>query len=195
MSATESKAEFARRLGVHRGTITRAAQAGRLVLDHKGRVLVEESLQRWHATKGHRTDMQAEHAAKRGQGIPKAQADATTQPEEAQEGAQGGETGRTQYKAISLHYENSLIKLEMALRRRQRYALESIQREAHAMGNTVRAAVERMIDETAPRLAMISDPQARRAILLQETKRITRLVKQEQVRALRRLRNNRGSQS
>ena len=68
----ESKAAFARRLGVNKSTVTRAAEAGRIVLTPRGQVEVEKSLERWHATKGARSDVAARHAEKRGADIPEA---------------------------------------------------------------------------------------------------------------------------
>lgn len=69
-SLTESLAAFARRLGVHRSTVTRAAQAGRLALAPDGSVLIAQSLARWHATAAGRLDVADRHAAARGHHIP-----------------------------------------------------------------------------------------------------------------------------
>lgn len=66
----ESLAAFARRLGVHRSTVTRAAQAGRLALAPDGSVLIAPSLARWHATAAGRLDVADRHAAARGHHIP-----------------------------------------------------------------------------------------------------------------------------
>lgn len=201
---TETKAAFARRMGVVRSTITRAAKAGRLVLDHKGRVLVEESIKRWHDTKGPRTDMQAQHAARRGAEIPQAIPNPAPEAENGPQAATGSQTdpatdnnnategteaSRARYKAITLHYDNSLIKLEMALRRGHRYPLASVKREALNLGGTLRAAIERLIDETAPRLALRKDPAHRRQLLQAEVRRVIRTLKSEQMRALRRIRS------
>ena len=63
----ESLAAFARRLRVHRSTITRAAQAGRLHLTPDGRVLIAESLSSWQATLAGRLDVAERHAQAREQ--------------------------------------------------------------------------------------------------------------------------------
>ncbi|MGB3742465.1 MAG: hypothetical protein WA968_10450 [Castellaniella sp.] len=202
----ESKAAFARRLGVNKSTITRAAQAGRLVMQGD-QVNVEASLARWHATQGGRTDVAERFAAQRGQSIP----DVST-PYPAEENPTAGDSGplpdgvagglhaqpftqqadtgsadRTHYKALTLKFENETIKLEMALRRHMRYPLPSVRREAYGLGLALRASVERMVDQTAPRLAAAQTPE-RRALLVAECAALSRAMHTEFVRALRRLR-------
>src|SRR5574337_1226193 len=119
----ESRAAFARRLGVARSTITRAAQNGRLVLIGE-EIDVEASLARWHATAGARSDVAARHAAQRG---------------------------------------------------------------ALALGATLRSAIERLIDQTAPRLAVLPAAE-RQALLAAEIAPLRRLLRGEFPRALRRIR-------
>lgn len=65
----ESKADFARRKGWNKGTVTRAAQAGRIVLTEDGRVDVEASEARLMASRdpykdGVRERLERERAAK-----------------------------------------------------------------------------------------------------------------------------------
>src|SRR5574340_124396 len=155
----ESRAAFARRLGVARSTVTRAAQDGRLVLVGE-EIDVEASLARWHATAGARSDVAARHAAQRGAPLPGASQPQGKPAEAPQEAASGlelpetpSDTGRTRYKAMALHYENQAIKLQMALNRGRRHRLAAVKREALALGATLRSAIERLIDQTAPRLA------------------------------------------
>ncbi len=209
----ESKAAFARRIGVNKSTITRAAQAGRLVLDGE-MVDVEQSLARWHATQGGRTDVAARHAAQRGQAIPAlptpcaAQENAVAglydpgagmvagmvaaQPDAQPEGADtDGGIDRTAFKAMALRYENEAIKLEMALRRHLRYPLEDVRREAQALGMTLRAGVERLIDQTAPRLAAMTGTAEREALLRAEVAALGRAFRAEFKQSLRRLRQQR----
>lgn len=185
---TETKAEFARRIGVHKSNITRAAQAGRIVLDKRGRVLIDASLKRWHETKGGRTDVEDRHADQRGATVPHLHTveGAGAADREAPH-ADNGEA-RTRYKAIALQYENAQIKLEMALRRGQRFPLDSVKREAQGIGNTLRASVERLIDQTAPRLAVARSPAERRRLLDSETKKLRRIVKEAFPQAFRRMR-------
>lgn len=199
----ESRAAFARRLGVNKSTITRAFQAGRLVM--QGNLVdIEPSLARWHATKGGRDDVAERFAAQRGQDIPTqpypypAEESATAgdsgalppQPDAQPMGATGAGSGdRTHYKALTLRFENETIKLEMALRRHMRYPLPSVRREAYGLGLALRASVERMVDQTAPRLAAAQTPE-RRALLIAECHALSRAMHTEFVRALRRLRQS-----
>lgn len=200
---TETRAQFAARLGVHRSTITRAVEAGRLVLHENGHILVAPSLKRWHETKAGRTDMEARHAENRGAAIPEAdqsQKNATagraasrgrnsaaTEPLESTLEDTAGTPGRSAYKAMVLKYENDAIKLHMALRRGHRYPVEAIREEASAIGGTLRAAMERLIDQTAPRLAVLTDPAARLRLLQAECRTLARILKNEFHRAMRRL--------
>lgn len=201
----ETRAAFARRLGVHKSNVTRAAQAGRIVLVGD-LVDVEKSLERWHATQGGRTDVAARHAAQRGGEIPMAQA-ATENATVAQRGATVAQPapqpaidmpedvasdGRAKYKAMALKYENDAIKLEMALRHGKRYPLEAVKREAHSLGATLRAAIERVIDQTAPRLAVMKSEADRMALLQAECAKLARFIKGEFPRSLRRMRQEGG---
>lgn len=194
---TESRAQFAARLGVARSTITRAVQAGRLIQHENGHILVGPSIKRWHETKAGRTDMEAHHAENRGAAIPEAdisQKNATaarktakTRNNTATE-SETTETGsRTSYKGIVLKFENDLIKLEMALRRGQRYPIDHIKNEAVSIGGTLRAGLERLIDQAVPRLAMTTSPAIRLQILEKEARHLARLIKCEFPRALRRM--------
>lgn len=197
--STETRAAFARRIGVNKSTITRAAQAGRLVLTVDGLVQVEASLKRWNETKAGRTDVEARHAQNRGRVIPeaiqgeenatKAVSGATeAQPLEGGEGDVGEATWRTQYKAQAMDYENQAIRLEMDMRAGRRYPLEDARNEGHGLGATLRAAMERLIDQSAPRLAVVTDLTDRRRLLAAEIAKLRRLIKTDMPRTLRRLR-------
>lgn len=195
----ETKAAFARRLNWNRSTVTRAAQAGRLVLVG-GLVDVDPSLARLKATEGGRTDVAARHAAERGHGeqapIRAAEnaATAPTAPRSAENDAQAAPdadgAGRARYKAITLQFENQQIKLGMAMARGLRFARKDVSREAAALGAIVRSAVERVIDQTAPRLAVMTDGDRRRHLLGAELRSVRRALRAEFPRALRRLRSN-----
>lgn len=209
----ETRAAFARRIGVNKSTITRAAQAGRLVL-RDGLVDVEASLQRWHATAGGRSDVSERHAQQRGADIPQASTP-TAGPGNATAGHSGpyssgvadeqpaqpdaqpreetpADGSRTRYKTMVLRYENESIKLEMALRRGMRHPLPAVRREALGLGTALRAAVERMIDQTAPRLAAETDRAVRAALLRRECAAVARALRMEFLRSLRRLRQQGG---
>jgi hypothetical protein len=181
---TETQAEFARRLGVNRSTINRALAAGRLVKSDNGQILVEPSLKLWQQTQGHRTDMAEKHAEKRGQTVSVAPQRENVAPDIAE----GGESNRTRYKALLLHFENQSIKLEIALRRHARYPLEQIRHEATGLGAMLRASIERVIDQTAPRLAVASSKEERRRLLASELATLRRHLKAEFPAALRRMR-------
>lgn len=211
----ESKAAFARRLGVNKSTISRAAQAGRLVM-RGNQVDIEASLARWHATQGGRADVAERHAAQRGQTIPTMPAYGRM-PENAPAGVSGpvpgtvadtvaaqpdtqpdgndaaGGADRTAWKTMALSYENQTIKLEMALRRHRRYPLEDVRRESQALGMMLRAGVERLIDQTAPRLAATPDTADRDILLRTECLALARAFRTEFKRALRRLRQPKGT--
>lgn len=188
---TEIRSEFARRCGVNRATVTRWAEAGKLVLLSDGRIDVEASLQRLAEMRGGRGDVAARHAKKRGATIPAPHPGTENAPAAvlAQPAGEFDATGgRAKWQRLGLHYGNQQIKLDMALRRGLRYALADARREALGLGATVRAAVERLIDQTAPRLSVMDNPNDRRALLAREIARIRRMVRGELPRALRRLR-------
>lgn len=192
----ESKAAFARRIGINKSNVTRAAQAGRIVLTVDGRVDVEKSLVRWQATKGARDDVAARHAESRGADVALGQSEGENGTAGLKTGATTAavaqptaeSSGRMHYKTAVLHYENSSIKLEMALRRGLRYPRGLVKREALGMGSTVRAAMERIIDQTAPRLAVMTNDLDRRRLIEAELRRLRWMVKQELPRSLRRMR-------
>lgn len=197
----ETKAAFARRIGINKSNVTRAAQAGRIVLTPGGMVDVEKSVQRWYETKGGRDDVAARHAENRGavgQGQPPKAENGTAArftATAAQPAGDGNATGgdgntRTRYKAVAMQYENQSIKLEMALRRGLRYPLALVKREAFGIGSSLRAAVERVIDQCAPRLAVMTNDLDRRRLLDAELRRLRWMVKAELPRALRRMRGS-----
>lgn len=195
---TENMTAFAKRLGIHKSNITRAARAGRIIINKNGLVEVEASLKRWHETKGHRPDVAARHAAHRGAEIPTViQTDDrsttgriyTTDTQSVATALPDSE-GRTRHKADAMQYENQIIGIEMDLRRGKRYRVEDVKREAHGIGATLRAAMERLIDQTAPRLAVMTDEAERKKLLATELRRMQRLIKTDLPRALRRLRQS-----
>jgi phage terminase Nu1 subunit (DNA packaging protein) len=71
LATTATQSQFAGQLGCNKSHVTRLKQAGRLVLDDKGLVLVEASKARIAETEGGRDDVAARHAAEKGQEIKK----------------------------------------------------------------------------------------------------------------------------
>ena len=213
----ETPAAFARRLGVHKSTISRAISAGRLVLDG-GFLDVEVSLRLWQATKpGLRPDVLARHAAKRSPAIPEAlpagpaprgapetapaaaeDDDAATDLDRLLGGDEDGEGSPSaaaagsprlaDYTQALLAAQNALARLSIQIRTHKRYPADAIHDEAQALGATLRGALERLVDQTAPRLAVQRDLAARRALLVEQVKALGRTLRREMPRALRRLR-------
>lgn len=187
-------------------TVTRWGQDGKIVLVD-GRVDVAASLARLEELGvsklrpdvAHRHAEETAHAPQTAAPLPGAQPAPETPPKRngsATPGATdtdlgGLETGganKAKYKAAVLHFENALIKLGMQTARGQRYYLRPVKDEAQALGNTLRAAVERLIDQTAPRLAILSNHMDRGNLLRRELRDIKRLIDRENTQALRRLR-------
>lgn len=185
---TGDQAAFARWLGVNKSTVTRARRAGRLVMTPEGLVDFEASAARWHETKGARADVAARHAANRGAEVPKGQPAQKNAPAAPETPAPIDGTGRAGPQALRMRYENDLMKVEMALRRALRYDLAAVKREALGLGAMLRAGIERVIDQTAPRLAAAANDLERRRILEKETRRLRWVMKRELPRALRRMR-------
>lgn len=195
---SETPSAFARRLGINRSTVTRAIQAGRLHLV-EGLLDIESSLHRWADTKaGTRPDVAARHAAQR------QRAKETHPSEEISTGGRAAprssvseglpEEAGTQpyYVARRIAAQNNLVKLSMALRAYRRYPLESVRREAHALGGTLRDALDRMVDQTAPPLAVLSAPEDRQRLIERQIAAIRRIIRRELPRAMRRLRASQG---
>jgi hypothetical protein len=188
---TGNQQDLARHLGVNKSSVCRAVKAGRITAEADGSYDFAKCTAAWHAGAGGRTDVAARHAAQRGAAIPKPQANAETPPaaEFTQSAASLGvdDSGRAKAKAATMHYENSAIKLEMALRRGLRYERAAARREAAGLGALLRAGVERVIDQTAPRLAAAGNDLERRRIVEREIRRLRWVFKRELPRSLRRM--------
>lgn len=200
----ERPSAFARRLGIHKSSVTRAIAAGRLILGDDGLLDIADNLQRWHSTRsGARPDVAERHQKQReatGKVTPAQtpeifhSAPAVSPAEDSQtrheeNGSDATEPGsQNYYTARRLTAQNNLVKLGMALRAYRRYPLEDLRREALTIGATLRASLERLVDQTAPRLALMTAPQDRLALLQEETTKLRALLNAEFPRALRRLR-------
>lgn len=208
----ETLAAFARRLGVARSTVTRAAQAGRLSLNAQGLVLVQASLASWHASRGSRDDVAQRHAEARGQAIPtqRTQAHPLPQPQkptsgpvsapaEAPEGSgasdDADEPTRATYRVQALAAQNDALQIELDRLRGRRLDREQAVREAQGLGNSLRGAVDRLIDQLAPRLAAGTSAADRARLLQRELAEARRALHTEYPRALRRLMQRRGGEA
>jgi hypothetical protein len=196
--STEPPAAFARRLGVHKSTVSRAIAAGRLLLV-AGRLDIADSLRRWHDTKpGTRPDVLARHAAKRAPAnvvavqaaeiAPRAPESAATEDSGERSAPVVADPGIGEYTQQLLAAQNALARLSISLRTFRRYPLDMIEREAQALGSTLRGALERLVDQTAPRLAVYREDGPRADVLAGEIIRLRQTMRREMPRALRRMR-------
>lgn len=188
------QAAFARQIGYDKSRITQLKRAGRIVMSADGRLVdVEASIARMAETADPgRMDVTERHAANReAAGKVAAAPSIPAPPPSIPDAGLGLEpTGRAKAKAALMHFENGLLKLDMALRRGLRYERAAVKREATGLGALVRAGIERVIDQTAPRLAAASNDLERRVILDKEIKRLRWMIKRELPRALRRMQDS-----
>lgn len=151
-SPLETKAEFARRLGVNRSTVTRGVQQGRILVNGKGLVLINESLARWQATKVGRYDVEARHAKKRGQALNLNTVDAILNADTDLE-IDSTETGEiTHYKARALNAKNQIALLQIALDKGELTEKYQHLSAAYKLGAGIRQGIERTIDNIAPQI-------------------------------------------
>lgn len=187
---TATQAAFARQIGYDKSRVTQLKHAGRIVMAPGGKLVdVEASLARIAETADPgRRDVAERHAAARAgagrQPLPEPAALAAADPLTGL-GPESG--GRARAKAALMHFENNMLKLEMALRRGLRFERAAVNREAAGLGAMVRAGIERVIDQTAPRLAAARGEDDRCRILDTELRRLRWVIKREMPRALRRM--------
>lgn len=192
----ESPSAFAGRLGVNRATISRAIKAGRLLLGSDGLLGVEESLRRWRETSpGSRPDVSARLAAERAAKRGAAPAAVDDQETADAEGEPGGDDHAADRETV-LHYaeqrlaaQNRLVMLGMELRAHKRYSRADVLQEAAALGGSLRAGIDRLIDQTAPVLSFESSPSKRVQLLTQAVAAMRFAFRREFPRALRRIRS------
>lgn len=189
-SPLETKSDFAKRLGVNKSTITRAAQQGRLVLNADGLVLINESIEKWQATQGARNDVAERHARERGHSIkngvrdyisqPQAQKTAqpqtqqTTRTDEDEDLSATTETvgaDRAQYKALKLRYENNILKLKEGLARGQVIEKEQLADQLNQKAKAIKSGLENLIDNLSPQLGN-AKPTERKALFETELQKI-----------------------
>lgn len=160
---TETKAQFAKRLGVNKSTITRYDQAGRLVLAPNGKVKVEESLALIAATKGARGDVSEKH----GQMHPSVAQNATESVADDDMSATVEMVGfdRATLKAQTLTYGNKVLELEAAKAAGSMLDKEEFLKQVGQAGKAFRVGMERLIDNLAPVLVNVHGAEARMAAI------------------------------
>ena len=183
---TSTQAEFAALLGKDKSYVTRLKQAGRLVITADGLVDVEKSQALIAATADpSRAEVMAARNARKG--IPPRAEEPPPNADINLPDIAPAAGSRAHYKMIAVGYENKTIKLGMALLRNLRFQREASLREPRVIGERLRAAIERMIDQTAARLTVVRSTDERRALIAAETKKIKRVLKIEFVRAIHRM--------
>lgn len=177
-----TRRQFAAEIGRSVGYVQKLVDTGRCILTADGKIDGPASRARIAETQGGRPDVAERFAAQRQPAATPAQA----APDIYVSHTDG--SSRAKAKALLMHYENSMLKLEMAMRRGLRFERAAVRREATGLGAMLRAGIERVIDQTAPRLAASANELQRRQILEAEIRRLKFIIKREIPRALRRMR-------
>lgn len=169
-----SRAEFARRQGVNKSTVTRWGQDGRLV-ERDGLVDAEASAARIERTRGTRHDVADRWAEERGVALPAQPAAATEQPPADPGHEDGGEAEALGTDEIGLRTRRAkMLSAEADARMRERQDLlaagEVVERAAvradlAAAAGLILAGADAMPDELTPLLTGVSDAARVRAIL------------------------------
>ncbi|MDY0136367.1 MAG: hypothetical protein RBS36_04270 [Thiomicrospira sp.] len=157
-SPLETKAEFARRLGVNRSTVTRGVQQGRILVNGKGLVLINESLARWEATKAGRYDVEARHAANRGHKLGLSSAAGVLGANTKISAGAARETPAglddiSKFKAARIQYENNIMKIEGAIKSGKFLMKEDALKQILRRAAGLKAVMERLVDRLAPQIA------------------------------------------
>ena len=175
----ESKSQFAKRINRAPSYITELISHGRIVLNGR-RVDVEASLDLLAQTaSGANPAVAARHeAARKGE----------AKPRKKRVTAEVAEGSRASYERLTQSVKNKHKELSFDLVLGNRFILGDVRREALALGNTLRATVERLIDQTAPRLSVMQDKNLRMRLLQDEITALKRVIKAEFPRSMRRLR-------
>lgn len=155
----ETKAQFAKRLGVNKSTVTRYDQAGRLVLAPNGKVKVEESLALITSTKGARGDVSAKYGQVHGSVAQNATESVADDDMSATVGMVG--VDRARYKQAALMFGNNMLKIEMGLVNGTLVNKSDVADKASKDGRAYRIGMERLIDNLAPILVNVHGVDAR----------------------------------
>lgn len=176
----ESKSQFAKRINRAPSYITELIGHGRIVFDESGKkVNVEASLVKLEQTaSGANPAVAARHEAARNSEKP---------ARKKRKVAEVQENSRQFYEQTLQQIKNNNKKLDFDLVLNKRFSLQDVRREAQSLGNTMRASLERLVDQTAPRIAVVQDEKQRAVILQDEIKKLGIVIKAEFPRAMRRL--------
>ena len=176
----ETKSQFAKRINRAPSYITELISKGRIVLDATGkRVEIEASLDKLAQTASDANpSVAARHEAARV---------ADKKPRKKRKVAEVEQGSRQYYERLIQQFKNQHKELDFDLVLGNRFELTDIRREALALGNTLRASLERMIDQTAPRISVVQEKTERKRIIQNEIKQLARVIKAEFPRAMRRL--------
>lgn len=182
----EPRADFARRQGVNRSTVTRWAETGRIVLAGDG-VDVEASLRRLAETAGARPDVADRHAAARAAaaGSPPPSAPSPAPDDRIGNSYQAARAVKEKYAALKAKadYETQIGNL---IRR------EDVEAAFRAVGGAVRAALDVMPDQVAPVIAPVTDLEDAHALLTEAGRSILNGVHDAIKRAQAELRQTEG---
>jgi hypothetical protein len=189
----EKQSAFARRCGVNRATVTRWKAAGRLVLDAKGRVDIDASLQRLESTQGVRHDvLERWRTYRAAQGRPAGfDAAAPTQPTAppaqpapapAPHPAPAADLERIDVDEIGRRTRIAqMLKEEAVARQKQREDQElagvlirraDVRKDLEDSVSVILGAWETLPDRVAPLLVNVDDQARIRALLRDEIERV-----------------------
>jgi hypothetical protein len=178
MAAALSQAEFARRAAVHRSTVTRWKQEGRLVLTDGGLVDADASLERIRATEGAapmhmaRRESLAEARTER-QAQPPAERGPASRPDPL-EGLMGGDVLsklglKTKYEALrKLQAEADRAQMQRDLERGDLIERKAVRKDMTDAVAVILNAAETLPDRLAPLLTGVAEQSTVRAILRDE---------------------------
>lgn len=138
------KSAFAEMLEVNRSTVTRWASQGKIALNEKGEVIVDDSLQKLKQnTAGHTT---ARHAIANGQ----------REIDRLLDTAGSSEEDKANIKAARISYANKTLKLEIALDEKKMLYRKEHNKKIAALAHQVRTQLENLTDNLSPQIAAAS---------------------------------------
>lgn len=176
-----SQSAFARHIGKSRQYVAKLKADGRLVLDARGRILVQPSLDMILATKGARDDVAERHAAQRSS---KQNEGNDAQGQGAQENAPESEIlseGLT-LKEVTMRIKlaemrdreaaSQIREMEAAQRARDLIAREDVDAAMKFIGATVRGLLDVLPDQTAPMIAPVNNLDECHALLTEACRNV-----------------------